>query len=49
MGINGTVGPQNSGENRFGEYDFSDHELDNPRLTLEEERHLGDPRFEADF
>ena len=36
--------------NRFGEYDFSDHELDDPtRFYGEEIRQRGDSRFDVDI
>ena len=42
----GRVGPAVASENQIGEYDFSDHEIDPKRLTGEEEKHFGDPRFD---
>ena len=43
----GTMGPASQAASLFGEYDFSDHELDDTRrIDPEEAKHVGDPRFE---
>ena len=48
--FSGTVGPINAVINKFGEYDFSDHELDDPtRFFGDESKQKGDPRFDMDI
>lgn len=46
----GTMGPASQAASLFGEYDFSDHELDDTRrIDPEEAKHVGDARFEQDL
>ena len=43
----GTMGPASAAASLFGQYDYSDHELDDIRkIDPEEAKHVGDPRFE---
>jgi len=50
QGIHGSIGPENFAGDQFGEYDFSDHEMADPRrLNPDEERKRGDPRFDLDL
>ena len=50
QGIHGSIGPEHFAGDQFGEYDFSDHEMSDPkRLSPEEDRKRGDPRFDQDL